>query len=103
MPPAFRPNSTKVNPVWRRATQSTRSPFRFDIQRPRVGYPVFPLNPLPVCHVLRPRRNVRAKPFRRFGVARSYRNEMSFRNAVISGFNSMALKLAVYASCQRYR
>jgi len=80
---------------------SPGSPIRFHIQRPRTGSPVFPLNPLPVCHVLRPRRNLHAKPFRRFSVARSYLNKAGFRYAVISGFNRMASILAVYASCQR--
>lgn len=73
------------------------------IRRPRTGSPVFPLNPLRVCHVLRPRRNFHAKPFQRFSVARPYRNGAGFRNAVISGFVSMASPLAVYASCRRHR
>lgn len=72
-------------------------------RRPRSGSPVFPLNPLPVCHVLRPRRNLRAKPFWRFGVALPYLNRKSFHYAVISGFYSMASTLAVYASCRRHR
>jgi len=64
---------------------------------------VFPLNPLRVCHVLRPRRNLDAKPFQRFGVALPYLDEKGSRNQVISGFNSMASPLAVYASCRRHR
>ena len=32
-----------------------------------MGSPVFPLSPLPFCHVLRSRRDLHAKPLRRFG------------------------------------
>ena len=46
---------------------SAGRPFRLFFRQPRPGSPVFPLNPLQVCHVLRPRRNFHAKPLRRFG------------------------------------
>lgn len=72
-------------------------------RRPRSGSPVFPLNPLRVCPVLGPRQNLHAKPFQRFGIALSSLNGEGFRNTVISGFNSTASTLAVYASCRRRR
>jgi hypothetical protein len=50
------------------------------VQRPRSGSPVFPSNPLRSCPVLRPRRNLHAKPFQRFDVALSCLHEKGFRD-----------------------
>ncbi len=50
------------------------------VQRPRSGSPVFPSNPLRSCPVLRPRRNLHAKPFQRFDVALPCLHEKGFRD-----------------------
>ena len=64
---------------------------------------MFPLNPLWLCPVLRPRRNLHSKPFQSFDATLPSLNRKGFRNTVISGFDSRASPLAVYASCRRYR
>ena len=68
-----------------------------------MGSPVFPSNPLPFCRVLRPRRDLHAKPLRRFGTVGVYLYIADSRVTVISEFNRTAYRLAVYASCRRHR
>ena len=64
---------------------------------------MFPLSPLPFCRVLRSRWDLHAKPLRRFDAVGGYINVTDSHDAVISGFNSTAYRLAVYASCRRCR
>lgn len=61
---------------------------------------MFPLNPSQVCHVLRPRRNLFAKPLQRFGIVPAYLDVEDFHFMDISGFNSTAFLFVVYASCR---
>jgi len=85
---------------------------------PGLGKPVNPIRPLLgrkcsdlpgsqetpiyICHVLRPRSDIHARPLGRFSAAPANVTTKAPTTSVISRLNIMASVLTVYASCRHY-